>query len=307
MSRPDTFIVGAPRCGTTWLFEQLGRHPDVAPSRLKEPTLFGSDLQAMRSALPDRRADTVDDYLALFPSGEAQRTLEASAIYLFSRDAIAQIAAFEPNARLIAMVRDPIDQIRSLHGLRLRMAVEADPDPGEALDHEVDRRGERLPLVGPVRGYPYRAMTRYAEQLERAFESFPHERVHIVVHDDLQADPVGTLAAVLQFLDLSSRPPADLGVVNARDALRSRSLGRTLRFPSRRASRLARTLVPSPRLRTALRARLTDLNRTEAPPLPLDLARRRRLAEELRPDVDRLAALLDRDLGHWMGPGGGDD
>lgn len=111
MRRPNTFIVGAPKCGTTALSTYLSEHREVFLSDPKEPNYFCSDL-------PERQVvSQMEDYLTLFEGALDGHSvvMEASTWYLVSRVAVANIMEFEPRARLIVMVRNPIDLVHSLH------------------------------------------------------------------------------------------------------------------------------------------------------------------------------------------------
>src|SRR5689334_21545764 len=111
---PDFFIVGHAKSGTTALYEMLRRHPEIYMPELKEPWFFATD---MRPRFHPRRAgvppQTLEEYMALFAgAGEGQRIGEASSSYLWSRTAAAGIAAVRPEARIIAILREPASFLR---------------------------------------------------------------------------------------------------------------------------------------------------------------------------------------------------
>jgi len=112
---PDFYIVGNSKSGTTALYEMLGRHPRIYMPELKEPTYFATDLRP-RLQQPVPEPQTLADYLALFaPARADQRVGEASSLYLFSHDAAAAIAAAQPTARIVAILREPASFLYSLH------------------------------------------------------------------------------------------------------------------------------------------------------------------------------------------------
>src|SRR5262245_27125154 len=118
--QPDVFIVGAPRCGTTAMWQYLGDHPDVYMSPRKEPWFFCRDLR-----FSDPIPRTLDAYLANFAEAREQaRVGEASAWYLYSREAATAIKAFSPAARIIVMLRDPVAVMHSLHDLHVYAGTE---------------------------------------------------------------------------------------------------------------------------------------------------------------------------------------
>src|SRR5687767_7533385 len=127
--RPNFFIVGAPKCGTTSLYNYL-----------KEPHYFCTDFYKPSGL-------TEDQYLELFaPAKSEKRIGEGSTWYIYSEEARKGIKAFDPDARIIIMLRDPVAMMYSLHAQRLWLARENIQDFEEALDAESDRKeGRRLP------------------------------------------------------------------------------------------------------------------------------------------------------------------
>ncbi len=298
---PEFFIVGAPRCGTTYMFEYLGRHPGVYVPPNKEPNHFCTDLDSGSfldsvSFMRDR-----DEYRMLFADADAgQLAGEASTWYLYSRDAAANIHAARPGARILVMLRDPVEMMYSLHGRRRFGGTEELPF-AEALAAEDDRRqGRRLPRrPRNVKGLLYRDVARYAAQVERYFDRFGRDQVHVVIFDDFRSDPGAAYQSALDFLGLPRIPMPETSVVNAAARRRSETLQRAILTPW--VIRLGRMIVPRA-LRPHVGPLMDRLNAAPERRTPLDPALRRSLVEELRPDVQRLSRLLDRDLEHlWFG------
>src|SRR4030088_2322138 len=106
---PDFFIVGHAKCGTTALYEMLRPHPEIFMPELKEPLYFATDLRARRQRRSAGSLPTeLEEYLALFDRAQpGQRVGEASSSYLWSHQAAANIAALRPDARIIAILREP--------------------------------------------------------------------------------------------------------------------------------------------------------------------------------------------------------
>src|SRR3989442_572509 len=168
---PDFFIVGHAKCGTTALYEMLRGHPQIYMPELKEPAYFATDLRARfqrRAAGP--LPVTLEDYLALFAGARAgQRVGEASSLYLWSHDAARGIAAVQPQARIIALLREPASFLRSLHLQLVQNHIETQKDLRKALALEPARRqGKRIPRrsVRP-KALLYSERVRYVEQLRR--------------------------------------------------------------------------------------------------------------------------------------------
>ena len=107
--KPDFFVVGAPKCGTTAICAYLGQHPEVFIPRIKEINFFGSDLTGLRSAR------NLNEYLAFFEPGDGKCCGEGSTWYLFSKTAASEIHRHNPSAKIIIMLRDPVEAMYSLH------------------------------------------------------------------------------------------------------------------------------------------------------------------------------------------------
>lgn len=137
MTRPNFFIVGAPKCGTTSLYEYLRSHPQVFMPEKKEPEHFSDDLDWRNVMLRHRVADR-DDYLSLFDPAPAHAAAvgEASTWYLFSEAAAGAIHDFNPEARIIIMLRDPVKMMYSLHGQFLKDCNEVIEDFAQAIAAE---------------------------------------------------------------------------------------------------------------------------------------------------------------------------
>jgi Sulfotransferase family len=293
---PDFFIAGAPRSGTTFMFEYLGQHPGVFAPERKEPQHFATDLDSGSYLDSLTFVRDTDEYLGLFAGARAdQLTGEGSTWYLYSSDAAANIKRANPDARIIAMLRHPVEMLYSLHGRRFYAGSEDLPDFADALDAESDRRaGRRIPpRARNVKALFYRDVGKYGEQLERYFDTFGRDRVHVVIFDDFTADPAAAYRGVVEFLGLDRSFEPDFKVVNEAATRRSPRLQRMLLAPP--VVRVARAVIPvglRPRVGRAW-DRLTT--RKERRP-PLDPQVASALRDDLLPDVQRLSGLLGRDM-----------
>jgi hypothetical protein len=170
---PDFFIVGHPKSGTTALWDMLKGHPQIYTPANKEPYFLADELHPP-AATPRSFGHTpgnMDEYLSLFaPAQPEQRTGEASAPYLWSRTAAARIAEVQPDARVIAILREPASFLYSLHLQFVQIYIEPETDMRKAMALEESRRaGKELPanlLWGP-QGTLYSEYVRYVEQLRR--------------------------------------------------------------------------------------------------------------------------------------------
>ncbi len=308
MTGPDFFIVGAPKCGTSALDEYLRAHPAIfmAP---KERHFFGSDLEYQREEA------TPAEYFALFPpDGIFQARGDASVGYLYSKRAALEIHQYNPSARIIVMLRNPVDMMYSMHGQMLFSGAEDIPEFAEALGAEGERKkGRRIP---PSNKNPwalqYRGVARYSEQVERYLRVFGRQQVHVILFDDFRADPGKEYRRVLRFLQIDQAFDPRYEVVNPHKRVRSefvRHVSGALRVPPAPVLRVGKALLRSQKgrerlvqIRVWLSDALARANTQVTPRAPLDPGLRADLTREFAPDIRALARLLDRDLDHWLSP-----
>jgi hypothetical protein len=217
---PDFFIVGHAKSGTTALYEMLRGHPQIYMPDLKETRFFARELHP--SVRPSKRhPETVEEYLGLFAGAvPGQRAGEASPSYLRSHDAAGRIARMQPDARIIAILREPASFLRSLHLQLLQAHVETEKDLGKAIALEGARSREKETRVVP-QGLMYLEHVRYVEQLERFHAVFPRERVLVLIYDDFRADNEGTVRRVLRFLEVDDTAPIEVTEANPTVQVRS--------------------------------------------------------------------------------------
>jgi Sulfotransferase domain len=301
---PNFFIVGGPKCGTTALDHYFSVHPDVFVAK-KEMHHFGADL---RFGSQFYRRDR-DAYLAEFESWNGQACVGESSVWcLFSREAAAEIKAFNPDARIIIMLREPVAMMYSLYYQFRCDGNEHLPTFEEALAAEEDRRaGRRISRQAYFpQGLIYRATVRYAEQVERYFEAFGRERVHVIIYDDFAADSAGVYADALNFLGVApAAADVDFKVINGNKSVRSPLMRAILYDPLVRGTAIAlRDRVPRPIFRALQKFEnwFGSLNTRPEKRLPMARALQLSLRREFAPEVERLSALLGRDLTHWSEP-----
>lgn len=297
-ARPNAFIVGAPRCGTTAMFSLLGQHPDVSVSDVKEPYYFCTDFHEESDRHHGRRmrfpVRTEADYLALFRGPTRPVVLEATPAYLRSREAPASIHAFDPDARILVMVREPIELLRSLHAKMLSRGQEVLKNFREAIEAESDRRtGLRLPtgLFWPSSLY-YSEWIAFAEQIERYRAVFGAGRVKVVVHDDFERNNASTYGEVVRFLGLDASFQPTPERTNTHRTVRFPALTRSLAW----AGDLPVKYVLSERVRRQFGQVFRRVYLKPVIRAPLDPVVRRELMSRFRPEVERLSAVLQRDL-----------
>jgi hypothetical protein len=203
MNYPNLFIVGAPKCGTTSLAAYLNAHPDVFICEPKEPHFFATGLPGPhpRKYIRDRT-----EYLDLFSTaGHYSHRGEASTWYLYANGTAEQINAFSREARIIIMIRHPVDMMFSLYSHRKYSGDEDARTFEEALELEsLRRRGDRLPrnMKHTVQGLFYRDVARFADRIRRYVDVFGVQRVHLIDFERFVRDTVGEYERVLKFLEV---------------------------------------------------------------------------------------------------------
>ncbi len=293
---PDTFVLGAPKCGTTALTRYLDAHPQLFVAERKDIHFFGADLD-----FRNRPRETRQRYLERFSSDhavDAVRRVDSSVWYLYSRSAVAEMAAFHPDARAIALIRHPVDAMYALWSqLRLNgLGDETIDDFGEAVAAEPDRRrGLRIPPHTPLpSALLYREVVSFSQQLSRAFEALGRDRVFVVVQEEMKTDTEGTLRALFDWLGVRSDVEIDTRPVNTAKAVRSESVRKLLRLMPGSMKRA----VPAG-LRQGLSKRLRGMNARHEKRQPLSDALRRTLDMDLAEEISRVEAVLGRPIPSW--------
>jgi GrpB-like predicted nucleotidyltransferase (UPF0157 family) len=280
--KPDFFVVGAPRCGTTTLYAALRQHPQIFASVHKEPHFFGSDLTPLPGAIRDEAS-----YLALFAgAGDRLRAGESSVHYLSSRRAPFEIRAYAPAARILILLREPVSMAHSLYALFTRTGNEDLPTFEAALAAEEERRAGRCIPPGAYfpEGLLYTDGARYAAKVERWLEVFGREQVHCILFDDLVRDTAAVYRRALAFLGVDAGFTAELEPRRAAELARVQTI------------RQLRHLPPEVRQRM----QFDQMKHHQGPPRPeLDPALAGRLRALFAADVAHLGQLLDRDLSAW--------
>jgi hypothetical protein len=293
---PDFFIVGHHKSGTTALYEMLRRHPQIYMPGLKEPRFFASDLRPQFEPTPRRVAPkTWDEYLALFEAARPdQRAGEASPAYLRSSVAAQAIAAVQPAARSIAILREPASFVRSFHLQLVQEHTEREKDLRTAVANEAR-------TINGTRVLRYSDHIHYVEQLRRFHAVFPPEQVLVLIYDDFRRENEATVRKVLRFLEVDDTVPVEVNDANPTVRVRSLHLDRAVRGlygeggpVSRGVNATVKALTPTRLRRGAARAFRGRV--VYGRPQPADEQVINELRARYRPEVVALSEYLGRDL-----------
>lgn len=298
-ARPNFFIVGAPKCGTTALYAYLRQQPNIFMPPVKEPHFFAKDL----GTYP--RIKTLEEYSKLF-AGSTDRHLrvgEASVYYLRSSVAIANIREFNPQAKIIAMFRNPVEMVHALHSQLLWKAEEDEPDFEQAWRKQ-DRRSRGLDLPPRSRGaflLDYAGVGRIGTQTKRLLSIFPREQVHLVLYDDFAASPQQVYDGLIEFLAIPHDNRRQFPRINENKRARLAWLGKfaTKPPPALRAAMHRLKQAVGVQEITALKRKIVALNTVKEVRQPLTPEFRKELLEAFRDEVVLFSRLMGRDLSHW--------
>ena len=220
---PDFLIIGTEKGGTTFLYWTLSQHSYVEPATEKELHFFDTDRWFKKS---------VGWYRSQFPAparrdGQSVITGEASPYYLFYPHSARRVAETIPQAKLIALLRNPVDRAYSAYNRQVRSRTES-LDFEEALAEEEKRTAGELEKMfsderyysSNLRIYAYRSRGIYVDQLQRWHKYFAPDQLLVLKSEDLFADPIGTVESVQQFLNL---PKRDMSIPSSAEERNSRS------------------------------------------------------------------------------------
>lgn len=308
MALPDFLLIGAPKAGSTALHAALVQHPQLHLSDPKEPKYFLTGGRRPRREHQRGPGDAHsaqewvwrrDHYERLFDGAPAGTlTGESTPFYLWDLASHVRIRQTVPGAKLIAVIRDPVDRAYS-NWTHLRAdGLEPERDFLRACDLEEERAAQ-----GWAPFWRYQGLGRYGEQLQHLFEHFPREQVAVVRYKELIDAPVETLDRLCTFLGVepgvvTAIPGsnvsrwADDGIVNS-----------GLRMAVRGGAALGSYVHP--RLwRQVSRPLLAALHRGNPSRPKLDVAVRRELVGRFADDIRLLEQLLGVDYQDWLGDSG---
>ncbi|HXA49560.1 MAG TPA: sulfotransferase [Candidatus Acidoferrum sp.] len=307
---PNFFVVGAAKAGTTSLYRYLSQHPQIYMSPVKEPCYFASEIRAGNLSAPMQRHIRLqskslarllndgrptnpmgwlvcdwDEYLRLFRQVQNEVAVgEASAAYLWSATAAANIHARCPDARIVMILRDPAERAFSQYLHQLSVGLTR----ASFREHITQCMASGPRELGIT--YPFLEIGLYAQQVRRYLDCFPREQIRIYWYEEAWRHPEAFLTDVFRFLRVDS----DIEPDTSNKALERRAPRfATMHYFLKRSGlwRPLRAMAP---------VRLRSGSFRSGSSLTLDPADRRVLVDYYREDVSALAALLDRDLSAWL-------
>ena len=299
MTLPNFLVIGAAKAGTTSLYHYLGQHPEVFMSPVKEPHFFalggtGANFRSPGAEAGINRKSFADPegYEGLFAGARGEKAIgEASTSYLYSPEAPERIKRRVPEARLIAVLRDPAERAYSTF-LALRLGGrEPLRDFSRALEAEEGRIRD-----GWEHLWHYKNLGFYHVQLSRYGKALEDGRLRVYLYEDLGADPRGVMRDAYRFLGVDASFEPDTSQRHNMSGVSNNGFLVSLVRKRHPVKTAIKPLVPATvrrRLVSGLQKRVLS-----RPPFPPEV--RRELVEAYREDVLRLEDLIGRDLSAWL-------
>ena len=297
MNQPNFLIIGTVKAGTTSLNSWLKQHPEIYMAPNKETHFFslaGENLDFLpdNDRLKDflaQRQTTIDAYRQQFEGVTNEVAVgEASPFYLYHPQSPERIYQHLPDAKLIAILRNPMERAYSNFLHHLRDDMEPLTDFAKALQQEEERISN-----GWWWGYYYTKLGFYYEQLQRYLDRFEPSQLKVYLYEDLSNHPLNLLQDLFQFLNVDDSFTPDISIrYNATGVPKNKLLSSLIK------SRFAKASMK--RLPEQLRKQFVDLDRQNLIKPTLPSAVRKQLIEVYREDILKMQNFLQRDLSHWL-------
>jgi hypothetical protein len=302
---PTFFMVGAARAGTTSMYDYLRAHPQIymPPSSSgvagKEPSFFCDLVPPWATKFRD-----LDSYLSLYEKGRGYAAVgDGSTNYLVAPESAGRIRERYPHAKILMILRNPVARAHSLYRYICAWGFEDAPTFEKGLAREAGRLNnarfiKEWQLL--YHAFLYYHSGLYAEQVARYLSEFPREQVHIVLFDDMKKDLLGTVQGIYRFLGVDPTYEPDLDSRNAStfplsvkfQSFVSRRWNANPLYPRGAVRGRDKTHYP---IAMSINGLLGGYRKERMRP-----ETRRELTQRFAPDIARTAALIGRNLDHWV-------
>lgn len=299
--QPNLFILGAPKCGTTSVYDYLVQFPTIGGGIHKEPHYFNDDMPEMR------QAKTLSHYLSFYDpcaGKELKYIIDASTNYFYSISAPRNIVQFAPSSMHIVLLRNPCELIESLHRHLIFRQVETELDLEKAWHlGPIRNRAPQFVKRHPYPGHlDYRQVGKLGQSVNRILQSVPQSRLLILFLEDLVTDPATTMEQLNRFLGLQPHLGLNLERKNQGKITRWRYIDRLIFYPPapiRFLKKAIKHTLPKNLIRRFdLMGRISITNQRQ--PVTLSTQFRQEVIDYLRADIQLLSEITQRDLQPWL-------
>ena len=306
IKHPNFFIVGTAKSGTSALHKYLKEHKEVFMTDIKEPEFFAEDFPKVRIV------ETEEEYLKLFSRAEPKihKILgESSVLYMYSEVAIKKIKIKYPDAKLLVILRNPIDLMYSSYSQLRYGGGETANSFEEAWNLQSERKkGKQIPVLNrDPKILQYKDFAMLGRQVNRIYQHFPREQVLVLFHDDFIVDKGATYRKVLGFLGVQDDKRSNFNLVNTNKNIKNMPLHILLTALLNTQARL-KVFIPKKMQKLLKKVNIVhhvrcmnidyDSNRTQ---LSKDF--KGNIIQYFIDDIQILENLTGRDLSHWKNLG----
>jgi len=262
----------------------------------KEPHYFGKDLIKMS----DEFIDNEDEYLNLFKDAKSDQKLgEASTFYLYSKSAPREIKEYNPEAKIIIMLRNPIDFLHSLHSQLLFSGNEDELNFEIAMELEEERmKGNKLPknidMIDKI--YYLEHVRRIPEQVNNYLDTFGNENVAVILLDDLHKNTEACFKKILKLLNVDINFTPDFSIQNPNKAVHSFWIRNFIKRYHNDLGKLRGVFYKKP---IGIIRYFINRNAKQLKRRPVSEVLRNKLMDELNPKIVQLENILHKELKHW--------
>ncbi|SHJ39929.1 sulfotransferase family protein [Cycloclasticus pugetii] len=298
MSKMPTFlIIGAARSGTTALYTYLKQHPDIFMSANKETNFFAFENEKLKCLGPG--ADYINnsitklaEYQDQFANASRETAIgEASPLYLYNESAPKNIHQHLPDVKLIAILRNPIEQAYSHFLYAKRQTIEPLDDFLIALNSQnVRKLNKWQPL------FQYSQFPKYHQQLQRYFDVFPKEQIEIFTYEEFTNDPQKVMSNIYEFIGVDKHFVANYNYKPNAGGIPKNSLLQDITMKPYLMTKFVGYFIPN-RLKQLIRDTISDHN-LKKPQMSAEV--KDYLKAELSDEILKLQNLLQRDLSSWL-------
>ncbi len=299
--KPNLFIVGQMKSGTTALHNFLGQHPQVFMSRVKEPHFFCSDFHLEsdqhhgKHLFFDFREETA--YLQLFAKAKVEKVVgESTANYLYSSVAAEKIHNFNPDAKIIILLREPAEFLYSLHSHYVKFTEENEPDFSTALALETERKQGKYTsprIMSPSFLY-YSQRVQYYQQVKRFYDRFGSEQIKVIVFEEYKSENDRIYREILEFIEVDPSFTPEYDSLNVNKEVKYKAINDLVNIPV--VKNISKSLF-SQKFNEFVRDNFVEkLLWHQAPKATMPEKIKYQLMQEYQPEVTKISELLDLDL-----------